>query len=259
MEKGSLKGVATVMQVAESDKASVDVTILGLPTCDFLVDADETTESVKEAFDDRVELSGAIVVDGEYVLEVVSRDSLFRHLSRPFFREIFLKRPIREFVKMWCGEMLCLEANCTIHRAAEMALARSHERVFEPILVDYGDRVGLLDTQVQLVAQAQLLSVSRLIEEQRDAAEIPLAARIAALADVYDALTSPRIYKPAFGAEAAREVILHDSGSHFDPIIVDAFLTRFEDFQTTAINAEDVDMSVSIGTQEMVSSPVGRG
>jgi hypothetical protein len=56
-------------------------------------------------------------MNGDQVLEIVSRDRLFRHLSRAFFREIFLKRPIREFVKMWCGEVLRLEASCTIDRA----------------------------------------------------------------------------------------------------------------------------------------------
>jgi len=46
--------------------------------------------------------------------------------------------------------------------------------------------------------------------------EIPLAARIVALADVYDALTSPRIYKPAYEPDYAREIIMRESGAHFD-------------------------------------------
>jgi HD-GYP domain-containing protein (c-di-GMP phosphodiesterase class II) len=61
--------------------------------------------------------------------------------------------------------------------------------------------------------------------------EIPLSARIVALADVYDALTSRRIYKPPYSPDYAREIIVHESGAHFDPVIVNAFLARFEDFQ----------------------------
>jgi len=57
---------------------------------------------------------------------------------------------------------------------------------------------------------------------------IPLAARILALADVYDALTSKRAYKDAFSHEVSRDIIIKDSGKHFDPAIVDAFL-RIED------------------------------
>lgn len=54
--------------------------------------------------------------------------------------------------------------------------------------------------------------------------DIPLCGRIVAVADVYDALTTRRVYKPAFTHEKAREIILEGSGSHFDPEIVQAFL-----------------------------------
>ena len=53
---------------------------------------------------------------------------------------------------------------------------------------------------------------------------IPLSARLMALADVYDALISKRVYKPAFSHEKARTIILEGRGLHFDPDVVDAFL-----------------------------------
>lgn len=53
--------------------------------------------------------------------------------------------------------------------------------------------------------------------------EIPLCARIMAIADVYDALRSKRSYKDAFSKEHALEIILKDSGKHFDPDIVKVF------------------------------------
>ena len=53
---------------------------------------------------------------------------------------------------------------------------------------------------------------------------IPLAARIVALADVYDALSSKRVYKAAFTHEVAKSMIVNDTGKHFDPLVVDAFL-----------------------------------
>jgi len=52
---------------------------------------------------------------------------------------------------------------------------------------------------------------------------IPLAARIVAVADVYDALTTKRFYKEAFSHAKARQIILDLRGSHFDPAVVDAF------------------------------------
>ncbi|HEV8603748.1 MAG TPA: HD domain-containing phosphohydrolase [Tepidisphaeraceae bacterium] len=54
--------------------------------------------------------------------------------------------------------------------------------------------------------------------------DIPLAARIVALADVYDALVSRRVYKGSFSHQTARAIILEGQGTHFDPAIVDAFL-----------------------------------
>lgn len=53
---------------------------------------------------------------------------------------------------------------------------------------------------------------------------IPIAARILALGDVYDALTSKRCYKQAFSHEDARLIIEQGSGRHFDPEVVQAFL-----------------------------------
>jgi putative two-component system response regulator len=53
---------------------------------------------------------------------------------------------------------------------------------------------------------------------------IPLSGRITALADVYDALTSDRVYKPAYSHETSRAIILEGRGTQFDPDVVDAFV-----------------------------------
>lgn len=55
--------------------------------------------------------------------------------------------------------------------------------------------------------------------------EIPLCARIMAVADVFDALTSKRCYKDAMPLEKAYAIIREDSGTHFDPAVVEAFLS----------------------------------
>jgi putative two-component system response regulator len=61
--------------------------------------------------------------------------------------------------------------------------------------------------------------------------EIPLVARILALGDVYDALTSKRCYKDAFTHDASRSIIVEQRGRHFDPEVVDAFLATETEFQ----------------------------
>lgn len=69
--------------------------------------------------------------------------------------------------------------------------------------------------------------------------DIPVSARLMALADVYDALISKRVYKPAFSHDKARELIVTDRGEHFDPDIVDAFLEIEEEFKAIAAQYPD--------------------
>uniref|UniRef100_UPI00260F2605 HD-GYP domain-containing protein n=1 Tax=uncultured Azonexus sp. TaxID=520307 RepID=UPI00260F2605 len=64
--------------------------------------------------------------------------------------------------------------------------------------------------------------------------EIPLSARLMALADVFDALISKRHYKVAFPLEESIRIIVDGRGKHFDPRIVDCFLQRIEDFTSIA-------------------------
>ena len=59
---------------------------------------------------------------------------------------------------------------------------------------------------------------------------IPLCGRIVALADVYDALTSRRVYKDAFTHDIARSTILSEVGAHFDPDIIEAFTAHEREF-----------------------------
>jgi putative two-component system response regulator len=64
--------------------------------------------------------------------------------------------------------------------------------------------------------------------------QIPLAARLMAVADVYDALTTSRPYKSAMPREQAVAMIVQGSGAHFDPQVVEAFMAILDDFQHVA-------------------------
>lgn len=56
--------------------------------------------------------------------------------------------------------------------------------------------------------------------------EIPLEARIMAIADVFDALVSPRCYKDPFSTDEVFEIILLSRGTHFDPVLTDLFISK---------------------------------
>lgn len=68
---------------------------------------------------------------------------------------------------------------------------------------------------------------------------IPLSARLMAIADVFDALISVRVYKPAMSSLDARDIIVAGRGKHFDPDLVDAFLANYNDFVAIAKRYSD--------------------
>lgn len=69
--------------------------------------------------------------------------------------------------------------------------------------------------------------------------EIPLEARFMAISDVYDALVNKRIYKEAYTFEKTLEIIKDGRGTHFDPVLVDAFLEISDEFQKIAETYRD--------------------
>lgn len=69
--------------------------------------------------------------------------------------------------------------------------------------------------------------------------QIPLSARLVALADVYDALISKRVYKDPINHTIATKIIIKGFGSHFDPTLVDVFLQKIDDFNMIASKFTD--------------------
>ena len=82
---------------------------------------------------------------------------------------------------------------------------------------------------------------------------IPLSARLMALADVYDALISRRVYKPPFPHEKAVAIITEGRGKHFDPMMVDAFLEIQGEFLAIADRYADSEEDVKAkGAQHLM-------
>jgi response regulator RpfG family c-di-GMP phosphodiesterase len=79
---------------------------------------------------------------------------------------------------------------------------------------------------------------------------IPLSARIVALPDVYDALTSKRVYKRIIPHEKAREIIVNEKAKHFDPDVVDSFLAREDDFKMICEKLHNEDFFAGHGKRK---------
>ncbi len=96
---------------------------------------------------------------------------------------------------------------------------------------------------------------------------IPVPARLMALADVFDALVSPRVYKPAMDFASARSVMVAGRGTHFDPDMTDAFLANFVRFEAIAVGHRDparegmpaVTRSAPVPVTRSAPVPVTRG
>jgi putative two-component system response regulator len=69
--------------------------------------------------------------------------------------------------------------------------------------------------------------------------DIPIVGRLAAVCDVFDALTSERVYKEPATVEEAVEILKRGSGTHFDPMIVDAFLENLDEILEIKANLSD--------------------
>lgn len=69
--------------------------------------------------------------------------------------------------------------------------------------------------------------------------DIPICGRVMAVADVYDALVSKRVYKPPFPHDKVKKIILEGRGKHFDPDMVDAFIALEEKFINISLRYKD--------------------
>jgi putative two-component system response regulator len=85
---------------------------------------------------------------------------------------------------------------------------------------------------------------------------IPLPARLMALADVYDALISQRVYKPPFPHEQAFAMIVAERGRHFDPDVVDAFVDCHAELNAVALRFADDARTLAEASALALAAPL---
>ena len=85
-------------------------------------------------------------------------------------------------------------------------------------------------------------------------AAIPMSARLMAVADVYDALISQRVYKAALPHDRAVQIVFQGRGSHFDPDMVDAFIGIQDEFQAIAERFADSDSNLQKKMEYMANA-----
>jgi putative two-component system response regulator len=153
------------------------------------------------------------------------REKFRKEITPEYARLIYLTSPLHDIGKVGIPDMVLLKPG------------RLSDREFEIMKTHTDIGAQTLDAALKEFPTAEFLKMGRDIaashHERFDGGgypnklvgeDIPLCGRIVALADVYDALTSKRVYKSAFSHDVARSMIESESGSHFDPEIVAAFL-----------------------------------
>jgi putative two-component system response regulator len=165
---------------------------------------------------------------GEHTLRVARYSRLIaEQLALPprLCRDIYLAAPLHDVGKVAIPDNILLKPGRL--DAAEMTVVRTHAAI--------GGRI-LADSHCELIQLGAVIAVAH--HERWDGSgypnglkgtEIPIAARVVTVADVFDALTTKRPYKDAMPLSDARDYLLQKRGSEFDPACVDAFLARWDD------------------------------
>ncbi|NIA16973.1 MAG: response regulator [Planctomycetes bacterium] len=159
------------------------------------------------------------------------RGGISDEVDEVFVRNLYRSSPLHDIGKVGIPDAILLKPDRL--STSEFEILKRHTIIgYEALnsVVRHGNSGGFLEMGAE---------VARSHHERFDGSgypdglaeyEIPLSARIVALADVFDALTSIRVYKTAIEPEVAKAMIENEQGRHFDPDVVDAFRSGWQEF-----------------------------
>jgi putative two-component system response regulator len=164
--------------------------------------------------------------------EELANDESFRdQIDGEYVDLLYLTSPLHDIGKVGVPDKVLLKPGALTHE--EFEIMKQHTVIGGQTL----DTVGAAHPTARFLEMARDIAWTH--HERFDGRgyprglageDIPLCGRIVAVADVYDALTTKRVYKPAFSHEAARKIIIEGSDSQFDPKTVSAFLQTEDRF-----------------------------
>jgi len=149
---------------------------------------------------------------------------------------LFKSAPLHDLGKIGIPDHILLKPSRLTEE--EFEIMKTHTTLGRDAIQASEDRLGL---KVDFLGVAKEIAYSH--QEKWDGTgypqgiggdDIPISARLMAVADVYDALISKRVYKPAFTHDAAVAIMVTGRGTHFDPDVLDAFLALQDQFVAIA-------------------------
>jgi putative two-component system response regulator len=168
----------------------------------------------------------------QLLAEELSRTGPYRHqIDRAFLEDLYRSSPLHDIGKVGIPDAILRKPGKLT--PDEFEIMKRHTTIGAEALARASHEAGcagFLEMAVEIARYHHERFDGRGYPAGLSGRDIPLPARIVALADVYDALTSPRVYKEAFAPELARSMIEEQCGRHFDPVVVEAFRASWHQF-----------------------------
>jgi putative two-component system response regulator len=164
-------------------------------------------------------------------------------LSANTIEMLFRSAPLHDIGKVGIPDRILLKPGR--FEPEEMAIMKTHTTLGRDVIEQaerlIGAKVGFLTIAKEIAYSHQEKWDGSGYPEGLAGEAIPVSARLMALADVYDAIISRRVYKEGMSHASAVHIITQGRGQHFDPDIVDAFLAILDEFQDIAARYADSD------------------
>lgn len=156
---------------------------------------------------------------------------------------LFRSAPLHDIGKVGIPDRILLKPGR--FEPEDMAIMKTHTTLGRDVIEQaerlIGAKVGFLTIAKEIAYSHQEKWDGSGYPEGLAGEAIPVSARLMALADVYDAIISRRVYKEGMSHASAVHIITQGRGQHFDPDIVDAFLAILDEFQDIAARYADSD------------------
>ncbi|MEG4085252.1 ATP-binding protein [Microcoleus sp. POL10_C6] len=173
-----------VQPISEADlgELCLDSTLQQLSLYDFQVEATDWGMRISQMLEANPLLPGVIVTHHGEFAGMISRRRFLEFISRPFGRELFLKRPVRALYRFAETESLIFSSNTLIVDAARKSLLRSKELLYEPIVVQVSPQTySLLDVHELLVAQSNIHELATKLLRQQTQSQLIQTEKLASL------------------------------------------------------------------------------
>ena len=179
----------------------------------------------------------------EVIAKTLKKQGVFPDiLTERYLSDMVAAAPLHDIGKIHVSDVILNKPGKLTEE--EFQIMKSHAAAGRDLLLHAKKHLGAfayLDMAVDMAAYHHEWWDGRGYPDGIKGEEIPLCARIMAVADVFDALVSKRCYKQAMPLEKAYGIIREESGTHFDPVVVDAFFASLEEIE--AISRGDMVLS----------------